>query len=92
MVEGEEVVVEVDHDVSYLLSLPGNNKIMLSMGLDCWPIFDCGATFIKKLPVTDTNIYLGADPTPWMSLNFRVVPVADIPWECIMAFSLLITS
>ena len=52
MVEGfqvEEVVeavVEVDLDVSYPQSLPGIDKISFSMGLDCWPIFDCGAIFI----------------------------------------------
>ena len=72
-------MVEVDLDVSYPQSLPGNNRMSFNMGLDCWPIFDCGATFIKKLPLTDTNIYLGADPTSWMPLNFREVPVADIP-------------
>ena len=75
------MVVEVDLDVSYPQSLPGNNKISSSMGLDCWPIFDCGATFMNQQPLTDTNIYLGADPTSWMSLNFRVVSVADIPEE-----------
>ena len=47
---------------------------------------------MNQQPLTDTNIYLGADPTSWVSLNFRVVPVADIPEEYIVAFSLLITS
>ena len=47
VVEGFLVVQVVDPDVSYPQSLPGNNKISSSMGLECWPIFDCGAIFIN---------------------------------------------